>query len=390
MKRLITSESVTEGHPDKVCDQISDAIVDAALRNDKNSRVSCEVCINTGFVILLGELTTKSQINFQTEVRNVLKDIGYDSSSVGFDADTCAIFIALDKQSEDIAMGVDNSVEKKKGGKKYDQIGAGDQGIVFGYACDDTPELMPLATSLAHKLTKRLTEVRKNNILSYLKPDGKAQVTIEMEDEKPKRIEAVVLSANHDEDIKMEDLRKDIRKLVIDFVIPKNMIDKNTKIFINPTGRFVLGGPAADSGLTGRKIVVDSYGAYCPTGGGAYSGKDPTKVDRSAAYMARYIAKNVVASGAAKKCQVNIAYAIGVAAPVSVDISTFGTSKFSDEELLKVVLKHFDLRPSAMIDKLDLLNVEYRKTTNYGHFGRNIFPWEKTDKKDALKKALKI
>lgn len=387
----MTSESVTEGHPDKLCDQISDAILDEALKSDPNSRVACECCTKTGFVMLFGEITTKSDINYEKIARDVISDIGYNSSEDCFDSKTCAVVLSISEQSKDISMGVDNSLEKKELKKTYEDFGAGDQGMMFGYATNETESLMPLPLDLAHKLTFQLTKVRKNKILSYLKPDGKSQVTVEYDTvtNKPKRVDTIVISAQHAEKVDILKLREDIRKEVINKVIDKNMIDKNTKIYINPTGRFVIGGPKGDSGLTGRKIIVDTYGGFCTHGGGAFSGKDPTKVDRSAAYYARYVAKNIVKAELADKCKISLAYAIGVANPVSIDIDTYGTSKVSDELIIRAVEKVFDFRPSAIIDLLDLRKPIYRKTTNYGHFGRNGFTWEQTDKVEDIKKALK-
>lgn len=387
MKRLFTSESVTEGHPDKVCDKISDSILDAILEQDKTARVACETCCNTGFVMVMGEITTSATVDIPSIVRKTVVNIGYDSSELGFDGNTCAVMVSVDKQSADIAMGVDNSAEKKSGGDEYDLNGAGDQGMMFGFASDETPDYMPSAIYYAHKLTKKLTEVRKNGVLPYLRPDGKSQVTVEYDDDKLVRIEAVVISNQHDEYIDNETLRADIKKYVIDAVLPSELLDDNTKIWINPTGRFVIGGPAGDSGLTGRKIIVDSYGGYCPHGGGAFSGKDPTKVDRSAAYMARHIAKNIVAAGLARRCEMDIAYAIGVARPVSVQVRAFGTSEYTDSELSSIVKEVFDLRPTAIIDYLDLRRPIFKDTTNYGHFGRDGFTWEKLNKVDELKSA---
>lgn len=384
-KRLFTSESVTEGHPDKVSDKISDSILDAILAQDKYARVACETCCNTGMVLVMGEITTTAVVDYPAIIRKVINEIGYTDSGLGFEGDSCGIMVSIDRQSPDIALGVDNSVEKKSGGDSYDQNGAGDQGMMFGYATDETPALMPMPIYLAHKLTQQLTNVRKSNILDYLRPDGKAQVTIEYIDDKPKLVEAVVVSTQHSESVTTEQLRKDIKKHVIDAVIPLEMIDENTKIYINPTGRFVVGGPHGDSGLTGRKIIVDSYGGYCPHGGGAFSGKDPTKVDRSACYMARHICKNIVASGIAKKCQLDVAYAIGVAKPVSIQVNTFGTSKYSNEQIQYIIDKVFDLRPSALIDYLDLRNPIYAETSNYGHFGREGFSWENTNRATEIR-----
>lgn len=389
MKRLFTSESVTEGHPDKVCDKISDSILDAILEQDKTARVACETCCNTGFVMVMGEITTSATVDIPSIVRKTVVDIGYDSSELGFDGNTCAVMVSVDKQSADIAMGVDNSAEKKSGGDEYDLNGAGDQGMMFGFASDETPDYMPSAIYYAHRLTKKLTEVRKNGTLPYLRPDGKSQVTVEYDDDKLVRIEAVVISNQHDEYIDNVTLRADIKKYVIDAVLPSELLDENTKIWINPTGRFVIGGPAGDSGLTGRKIIVDSYGGYCPHGGGAFSGKDPTKVDRSAAYMARHVAKNIVAAGLARRCEMDIAYAIGVARPVSVQVRAFGTSEYTDSELSSIVKEVFDLRPTAIIDYLDLRRPIFKDTTNYGHFGRDGFTWEKLNKVDELKAVAK-
>ena len=384
-KRLFTSESVTEGHPDKVCDRVSDSVLDAILAQDKYARVACETCCNTGFVMVMGEITTNAVIDIPAIVRKAVTDIGYNSSEMGFDGNTCAVMTSIDKQSSDIALGVDNSMEKKQGGDIYDQNGAGDQGMMFGYATNETPSLMPMPIHLAHKLTYRLTEVRKQGILPYLRPDGKAQVTVEYIDDKPSRIDAIVVSSQHSEDVDMEKLRADIKEYVINAVIPSELMDENTKFYINPTGRFVIGGPVGDSGLTGRKIIVDSYGGYCPHGGGAFSGKDPTKVDRSACYMARYVCKNIVASGIADKCQLDVAYAIGVAKPVSIQVNTFGTSKYSNEQIQQIIDKVFDLRPSALIDHLGLRAPIYTNTSSYGHFGRDEFSWEKTDKAEEIK-----
>ncbi len=391
-KKLFTSESVTEGHPDKVCDQISDAILDEMLKGDKFSRVACETFCTTDIVNVMGEITSNSEVDIEAVVREVLCDIGYDSEDACFDGNNCRVVVNLDKQSADIALGVDNSLELKDGeDDAYNQHGAGDQGMMFGYACNETPELMPLSISLAHKMSKRLTDVRKSGELSYLRPDGKTQVTVEYdENDKPKRIDAVVVSSQHSADIELDTLRADIKNKVILPIIPAELIDDDTKIYINPTGRFVIGGPMGDTGLTGRKIIVDTYGGVARHGGGAFSGKDPTKVDRSAAYAARYVAKNVVAAGLADKCEVQLAYAIGVATPVSVRVDTFGTGKVSDAKISDAVGKVFDLRPAAIIDKLDLRRPIYRKTSNYGHLGREDmgFVWEKTDKADELKKAI--
>ena len=389
-KRYFTSESVTEGHPDKVCDQISDAILDAMLAQDKYSRVACETTCTTGMVMVMGEITTNAQVNIPEIVREVVCDIGFDNNECGFDGNTCAVFQTIDKQSADIAMGVDASFELKGGQEDtYNLHGAGDQGMMFGFACNDTEELMPLPISLAHKLALRLTEVRKNGTLSYLRPDGKSQVTIEYDDnDKPVRVEAVVVSSQHDP-IDIEILRKDIIENVIKPIIPGKYLDENTKFYVNPTGNFVIGGPVGDSGLTGRKIIVDTYGGYSRHGGGAFSGKDPTKVDRSAAYAARYVAKNIVAAGLAEKCELQLAYAIGVARPLSVRVDTFGTGKLSDAQLEDLVNKCFDLRPAAIIEKLELRKPQYRALAAYGHMGRVDLDvkWEKTDMAEALKNA---
>ena len=390
-KFLFTSESVTEGHPDKVCDQISDAILDAMIKGDKQSRVACETFCTTGVVTVMGEITTNSTVNIPEIVREVVCDIGYNSADMGFDGNTCAVMTAIDKQSADIALGVDNSLEYKDGAEDaYNLHGAGDQGMMFGYACDETPELMPLTISLAHKMSYRLTEVRKSGELNYLRPDGKTQVTVEYVDGVPARVDAVVVSSQHCADVSLETLRADILEKVIKPIIPANLMDSNTKIYINPTGRFVIGGPQGDTGLTGRKIIVDTYGGVARHGGGAFSGKDPTKVDRSAAYAARYVAKNIVAAKLACKCEVQLAYAIGVAKPVSVMVDTFGTGVVSDEKIAEAVSKVFDLRPAAIIEKLDLRRPIYRKTSNYGHMGREDadFTWEKTDKVEELKKVI--
>ncbi len=386
MNKFFTSESVTEGHPDKICDQISDAVLDAILAKDPYARVACETSATTGLVLVMGEITTNCYVDIQSVARNTIRRIGYDRAKYGFDCDTCAVLTAIHEQSADIAMGVDDSVEHRAGGDEADRFGAGDQGMMFGYATNETEEYMPLPITLAHKLTRKLTEVRKSGELDYLRPDGKSQVTVEYENGKVKRIEAVVVSSQHSERVTTEKLRKDIEKHVIRAVLPAELMDKNTKIYINPTGRFEIGGPHGDSGLTGRKIIVDTYGGYCPHGGGAFSGKDPTKVDRSAAYMARYVCKNVVAAGLAEKCELQVAYAIGVAKPVSVSVNTFGTGKLSDEKLTDVGIENFDFRPGAIIEKFDLKRPIYGKTASYGHFGREDFPWEKTDAAEILKK----
>ncbi|MBR4073182.1 MAG: methionine adenosyltransferase [Clostridia bacterium] len=390
-KMLFTSESVTEGHPDKVSDQISDAVLDAIMASDPEGRVACETFCTTGVVTIMGEITTTAQLDIPSIVREVLCDIGYDSADAGFDGNTCAVMTSIDKQSPDIAMGVDKSLEyKNDDADAYNLHGAGDQGMMFGYACDETEELMPISASLAHKMALKLTNVRKSGELSYLRPDGKTQVTIEYVDGKPSRVEAVVVSSQHSADVSLDTLRADIMEKVIKATVPAELLDENTKYYINPTGRFVVGGPQGDTGLTGRKIIVDTYGGVARHGGGAFSGKDPTKVDRSAAYAARYVAKNIVAAGIAKKCEVQLAYAIGVASPVSVMIDTYGTGCVSDEEIAAAVSKVFDLRPAAIIDTLQLRRPIYRKTSNYGHFGRELpeFIWEKTDKAEALKAAL--
>ena len=390
-KTIFTSESVTEGHPDKICDQISDAILDELMKQDKNSRVACETSITTGLVLVMGEITTKGYVDVQKVVRDTIRDIGYDRAKYGFDADTCGVIVALDEQSSDIAMGVDKSLEAKEtdNEEENEDIGAGDQGMVFGYASNETDEYMPLPISLAHKLTRRLTEVRKNGTLAYLRPDGKSQVSVEYDkDGKPSRIEAVVLSTQHDPKVTQEQIHEDIKKYVFDPVLPKEMVDENTKYYINPTGRFVIGGPNGDSGLTGRKIIVDTYGGYGRHGGGAFSGKDCTKVDRSAAYAARYVAKNIVAAGLAEKCEIQLAYAIGVAKPVSIVVNTFGTGKINDDDLTDVISENFDLRPAGIIKMLDLRRPIYKQTAAYGHFGRADvdLPWEKLDKIEVLSK----
>ena len=393
-RRLFTSESVTEGHPDKICDQVSDAILDALYEQDPYSRVACETLTNTGFVMVMGEITTKANIDIPQIVRNTVTTIGYDSSEKGFDGNTCAVMVALDKQSADIAMGVDKALEAKNGEENdaaIDAIGAGDQGMMFGYATNETPEYMPYSAALAQKLARQLTAVRKNGPLSYLRPDGKTQVTVEYdENNKPVKLDAIVVSSQHAPEISQEQIHEDIKKYVIDAVVDPAMIDENTKIFINPTGRFVIGGPNGDSGLTGRKIIVDTYGGVARHGGGAFSGKDCTKVDRSAAYAARYVAKNIVAAGLADKCEIQLSYAIGVAHPTSIHVETFGTGKLSDTKLVEIIRENFDLRPAGIIKMLDLRRPIYRQTAAYGHFGRTDvdLPWEHLDKVDDLKKYL--
>ena len=393
-KRLFTSESVTEGHPDKMCDQISDAILDALMEQDPMSRVACETCTTTGLVLVMGEITTNAYVDIQKIVRDTVREIGYTRGKYGFDADTCGVITAIDEQSSDIAMGVDKALEAKENKmseEELDAIGAGDQGMMFGYATDETKEMLPYPAALAHKLARRLAEVRKDGTLSYLRPDGKTQVTVEYDEEGvPCRLDAVVLSTQHDPDVTQEQIHEDIRKYVFDAIIPKGMTDENTKYFINPTGRFVIGGPHGDSGLTGRKIIVDSYGGMARHGGGAFSGKDCTKVDRSAAYAARYVAKNIVAAGLAKKCEIQLSYAIGVAHPTSVMVETFGTGKVSDEKLVEIIRDNFDLRPAGIIKMLDLRRPIYKQTAAYGHFGRTDLdlPWEKTDRAEDLKKYL--
>ena len=391
-KYIFTSESVTEGHPDKICDAVSDAILDACMAEDPMSRVACETAMCTGFALVTGEITTKAVSDYQKIVRDTIREIGYDDSSKGFDADTCAVFVAMDQQSPDIAMGVDKALEAKEGELTDDlDTGAGDQGMMFGYATNETPEFMPYPISLAHKLARKLTEVRKDGTLKYLRPDGKTQVTVEYDENgTPKRLDAVVLSTQHDPDVTQEQIHEDIKKYVFAPIIPEGMVDENTKFFINPTGRFVIGGPHGDSGLTGRKIIVDTYGGMARHGGGAFSGKDCTKVDRSAAYAARYVAKNIVAAGIAKKCEIQLSYAIGVAHPTSIMVDTFGTGKLSDEQLVEIIRENFDLRPAGIIQMLNLRRPIYKQTAAYGHFGRTDvdLPWEKTDKAELLKSYL--
>lgn len=390
-KHLFTSESVTEGHPDKVCDQISDAILDSILEQDKNAHVACEVTATTGLVHVMGEISTDCYVDINSIARNVINNIGYDNPKCGFDGTTCAVLTSIDAQSPDIAMGVNESYELKDGENDINnQIGAGDQGMMFGYACDETPELMPLPISLAHKLAKQLTKVRKDGTLSYLRPDGKTQVTVEYDDDKVVRVDTVVVSTQHDDDVTLEQIRKDLIEYVIKPIIPENLLDNATKIFVNPTGRFVIGGPVGDSGLTGRKIIVDTYGGFSRHGGGCFSGKDPTKVDRSAAYYSRYIAKNIVAAGLAKKCEIQLAYAIGVAKPVSIMVDAFGTSEYSNEQLAAAVEKVFDCRPNSIIEQLKLRETKYLPLAAYGHMGREELGvrWEDTDKVDELKAAI--
>ena len=396
-RRLFTSESVTEGHPDKMCDAISDAILDALMEQDPMSRVACETATTTGLVVVMGEITTKAYVDIQKIVRETIREIGYDRAKYGFDCDTCGVLTAIDEQSADIALGVDKALEAKQAGEKHmseeelDAIGAGDQGMMFGFATNETEEYMPYPIAMAHKLARRLTEVRKNGTLKYLRPDGKTQVTVEYdENDKPVRLDAVVLSTQHDENVSQEQIHEDIKKYVFDEIIPADMVDENTKFFINPTGRFVIGGPHGDSGLTGRKIIVDTYGGYARHGGGAFSGKDCTKVDRSAAYAARYVAKNIVAAGLADKCEIQLSYAIGVAHPTSIMVDTFGTGKVSNEKLVEIIRENFDLRPAGIIKMLDLRRPIYKQTAAYGHFGRQDvdLPWEKLDRVEDLKKYL--
>ena len=393
-RRLFTSESVTEGHPDKICDQISDAVLDALMEQDPMSRVACETSITTGLVLVMGEITTNAYVDIQKIVRETIREIGYDRAKYGFDCDTCGVITAIDEQSSDIAMGVDKALEAKEHLMSEDDIeaiGAGDQGMMFGFATNETPEYMPYPIALAHKLARKLTEVRKNGTLPYLRPDGKTQVTVEYdENDKPVRLDAVVLSTQHGEEVSQEQIHADVKKYIFDEVLPQELIDENTKFFINPTGRFVIGGPNGDSGLTGRKIIVDTYGGYARHGGGAFSGKDCTKVDRSAAYAARYVAKNIVAAGLADKCEIQLSYAIGVARPTSIMVDTFGTGKLSDEKLVEIIREHFDLRPAGIIKMLDLRRPIYKQTAAYGHCGRTelALPWEKLDKVDVLKAYL--
>lgn len=388
MYRLFTSESVTEGHPDKVCDQISDSILDAILAQDKDARVACECCCTENFLLIMGEITTSAKVDVEKIARETVKKIGYDKKEYGFDADTLEIKMLLNTQSPDIAMGVDDSIEYREGGDSYDLNGAGDQGLMFGFATDETEEYMPTAIVLSHKLCHKLAELRKNGTIPYLRPDGKAQVTVEYDGDKVKRIDAIVVSTQHDENVTLEKLREDVLNKVIKTTIPKNLLDENTKYYINPTGRFVVGGPKGDSGLTGRKIIVDTYGGFIPHGGGAFSGKDPTKVDRSATYYVRYVAKNLVAAGLCKKCEIQVAYAIGKANPVSVSVETFGTAKVSQETIERAIRENFDFRPRAIIDNLKLNAPQYRDTASYGHFGNPAYAWEKTDKAEILKKYL--
>jgi len=386
-RKLFTSESVTEGHPDKICDQISDAVLDAILEKDPTARVACETAVTTGMIMIMGEITTNCYVDIPSVARKTVENIGYDRAKFGFDCHTCSVLTSIDEQSCDIALGVDKSLEAKETETTDVDNGAGDQGMMFGYACDETPELMPMPISLAHKLSMRLTEVRKNGTLSYLRPDGKTQVTVEYDDDKPVRIDTIVVSSQHGPEASQEQIREDIIKNVVLPIVPPELLDENTKYYINPTGRFVIGGPQGDSGLTGRKIIVDTYGGYARHGGGAFSGKDPTKVDRSAAYAARYVAKNIVKAGLAKKCEVQLAYAIGVSTPVSILVDTFGTAAIPEEKIMELVGEVFDLRPAAIIKKLDLRRPIFRKTASYGHFGREDadFSWEKCDMADILR-----
>lgn len=393
-KRLFTSESVTEGHPDKLCDQVSDAILDALMEQDPMSRVACETCTKTGFILVMGEITTNAKVNYEKIIRDTIREIGYDRPEYGFDANTCEVAIKLERQSSDIAMGVDKALEARETVLKEEQIeaiGAGDQGMMFGYASNETDEYMPYPISLAHKLARQLTKIRKEGVLTYLRPDGKTQVSVEYDENgKPKHLNAVVLSTQHDPDVTQEQIHADIKKYVFEPILPKELVDENTKFFINPTGRFVIGGPTGDSGLTGRKIIVDTYGGYARHGGGAFSGKDCTKVDRSAAYASRYIAKNIVAAGLADKCEIQVSYAIGVAQPTSIQVDTSGTGRLSDEQLVKIIRENFDLRPAGIIQMLNLRRPIYKQTAAYGHFGRNDLnlPWETLDRVDMLKKYL--
>jgi S-adenosylmethionine synthetase len=394
-RKLFTSESVTEGHPDKICDQISDAVLDAIFEKDPMARVACETSVTTGLVLVAGEITTSCYVDIPKIVRETIRGIGYDRAKYGFDCDTCAVLTAIDEQSPDIAMGVDRALEAKKGEMSEEEIaaiGAGDQGMMFGFACDETPELMPMPIALAHRMARKLAEVRKNGTLEYLRPDGKTQVTVEYEDDRPVRIDTIVVSTQHSPEVDHDTIEKDIMEHVVKPSVPAELLDAQTKYFINPTGRFVVGGPQGDAGLTGRKIIVDTYGGYARHGGGAFSGKDPTKVDRSAAYAARYVAKNIVAAGLARKCEVQLAYAIGVAKPVSVLVETFGTAKIPEEKIQELIVKHFDLRPAGIIKTLDLRRPIYKQTAAYGHFGRTDvdLPWEKTDKAEILKKEASL
>lgn len=388
-KQFFTSESVTEGHPDKICDQISDAVLDAILTQDPDARVACETCCTTGMVMIMGEISTSCYVDIPSIARNVVLEIGYDRAKYGFDGTTCSVLTSIDEQSKDIALGVDHSLETKEGGEENN--GAGDQGMMFGYACDETPEYMPMPISLAHRLARRLSEVRKNGILEYLRPDGKTQVTVEYENDRPKRVDTIVISTQHSDTVSLDTIREDLKKHVIDVIVDADMMDAETKVYINPTGRFVIGGPQGDSGLTGRKIIVDTYGGMARHGGGAFSGKDPTKVDRSAAYAARYVAKNIVAAGLARKCEIQLAYAIGVAQPVSVLADTFGTGVLPDEEIAEIVRKEFDLRPTAIIKTLELRKPIYRNLAAYGHFGRDDLQvkWESTEPAERLKAYVK-